>query len=135
MSLTLAEIRTGIKNTIKAGIGNEINVDDNGKRSPAPAIRLSLDETPSYFETMGARQIQSVRFKITLDPAGTDESAVIRLDTWLDSGSTATKSVVDALDDDLTLGGVAEHFDIEPGAYDDEAVVAEMYLIVHVRGD
>lgn len=135
MALTIRDVRAGIKATLSASLTREINIDENKAGRPSPVIRIALDDAPTYWGSFAPRRLQSVRFRLTIDPAGTDQSAVIRLDDLLSSGTGNGSSVVDALEADETLGGVADTFDLEPGGYDPDQVAADLLLTVHVRGD
>ena len=134
MALTLSTIREAIGAQLRANLSREINVDVDGAGSPAPVIRLELDVPPTYYESFGPpRQLQSVTFLVSLDPAGADQSAVRRLDDFLSSGTGNGSSVIDALDTDPTFGGVAMQFDYEPRDYDSINVTATFALTVHVQ--
>lgn len=133
--LTLADIRAAIKSRLEAGINRETNIAESGQQMPMPRIRLVLaaSDPIDYFTTMGPAGIARVRFDLVVEPAGTDKSAVVRLDDYLSVGTGNGSSVVDAILADRTLGGVvADCVLLGVSAYDPELVTATLPLEVRV---
>jgi hypothetical protein len=138
MSLTISTIRDAVKAQLNANLAGgpqrQVTIDAHGDGAPAPVIRLELDEPPRYHQTFGPpSQLQSVTFLVTIDPGNADGSAVRRLDDFLSAGIGNGESVIDALDADPTIGGVAMHFDFEPRDYDPVNVTASYALTIHVQ--
>lgn len=125
---TLSTIRAAIGAQLAANIDKGTNIDVDGKRSPAPAVRLVMDETPNFFGTFGPDGVCRCRFRLTIDPAGNDQAAVRRLDQYLSVGTGNSWSVVDALKVDDTFGGAVSGLEVAPGDYDAENVTADLLL-------
>jgi len=114
MSLTLSTIREAIGAQLRANLSREINVDVDRAGSPAPVIRLELQESDpiDYWLTMNGgtgNGVAEVRFDLIVDVANVDQSAVKRLDEFLSVGTGNGSSIIDALLSDVTLGGVVEN--------------------------
>jgi len=128
MAFTLSVIRTAIYDQLRANLDREVNVDVDGQGMPAPRVVLELDDPPAYFGTFGANGVARVRMRLTIDPGGVDQSAVIRLDDLLSVGTGNNSSVIDALMVDQTFGGVLQGFEFEPDEYDPDNVTASFIL-------
>lgn len=135
MSLTLADIRKAIGDQLRANIDREVSIDVDGEGKPAPVVRLELapSDPIDYWVTFGGNGIAGVRFKLIVDPAGVDRSAVIRLDEFLSVGTGNGSSVMDAIYTDPTFGGVLTAGTVcNLLAYDAVNVSATFALEVHV---
>jgi hypothetical protein len=128
MAFTLSTIRAAIKAQLTTNIGGEINVDVDGAGMPAPVIRFELTESPNYWGTFGPNGMCSVAGRFLIDPAGVDQSAVLRLDEFLSVGTGNGSSLVDAIYADVTFGNTISTLTIEPGDYDADNVTAELLV-------
>jgi hypothetical protein len=125
---SLATVRAAIGNQLRENLAEEVNVDVDGAGMSAPVVRLQMDRVPDYFGTYGPDGVAFCRFRVVLDPGGVDQSAVIRLDRMLDVGQGNGSSVIDALMVDQSFGGAVSGFTYEPGEYDADNVVAELFI-------
>ena len=125
---TLEEIREAIGAQLRENLDEETNVDIDGAGMPAPVVRLFMDQVPDYEGTFGPNGVCRCRFRLVIDPAGSDQSAVRRMDRYLSVGMGNGSSVIDALRVDQSFGGAVSGFTYEPGEYDPENVVAELIL-------
>ena len=132
-AFTLSTIRAAVKAQLVANLEREINVDVDGKGMPLPRIVFELTETPNYWETFGTDGLCSVAARFLIEPAGTDQSAVRRLDDFLSVGTSNGSSVLDAIYSDVTFGGSIDALTVAPGAYNAEAVTAELLVRFVVR--
>ena len=128
MAFTLSAVREAIGAQLRANLTNETNVDVDGAGMPAPVIRLVMDAPPDYFGTFGPDGVCECRFRLEIDPAGVDQSAVIRLDDYLSVGTGNGSSVIDALKADQSFGGAVSGMKYEPGEYDPINVTADLVL-------
>lgn len=130
--LTITEIREALRAQLKANLDAETNVDPHGVGLPYPCIRIVMDGIPTYTTSYGG--VAVVPFRLVIEPAGTDASAVERLDAYLSAGLGNNSSVVDAIYADKTLGGVARDVEIvaDEGTYDAENVSASLLIRVSV---
>lgn len=133
--LTLADVRAAIGAQLAANIEGQTNVDVDNEGKPAPVLRLSLapGDAIDYWQTFGSSGLAAVRFHLTIDPAGADQSATQRLDRYLSVGTGNGWSVVDALMSDKTLGGVADTMQVEMFDNDPLQVTATLLVTVHIR--
>ena len=132
MAFTLADIRTALKAQLEANLsGREQNIDVYNENMPPPSIVASLVETPTYTGSYSA--VALAKFVLTIRPGGTDGSAVARLDSYLDTGQGNNSSVVDALRGAGRLKDLALYVAIEPGAYDQENVTADLNVTIAVN--
>jgi hypothetical protein len=117
MALTLSTIREAIGAQLRAnltgGPQRQVNIDEFGDGKPAPVIRLELAPADpiDYWLTMTdstGNGVAEVRFDLIVDVANIDGGAVRRLDDFLSVGTGNGESIIDALLQDPTLGGVVE---------------------------
>jgi hypothetical protein len=129
--LTIGDIRTALHDQLRGYLDRETNIEDAGQDKPFPRIRIVLAGSPTYTTSYGGLAV--VPFRLIIEPAGVDESAVRRLDDYLSAGLGNNSSVVDALRlKGGDLAAVAQIVEIEPGDYDAETVSAELLVTVHV---
>ena len=128
MAFKLSTVREAIGAQLLANLDRETNVDIDGEGMPAPVVRLVMDAPPNYFGTFGPDGVCECRFRLEIDPAGVDQSAVIRLDDYLSVGTGNGSSVIDALKADQSFGGAVSGMRYEPGEYDSANVTADLLL-------
>lgn len=133
--LTLSEIRAAIGTQLRDNIDRQTNIDVDSEGKPAPVLRLFLQQSDpiDYWGTFGSTGIAEARFDLVIDPGNVDQSAVIRLDEYLSVGTGNTSSVIDALMEDVTLGGAVQTCRINSSQYDQENVTATLSLTVVCR--
>lgn len=128
MAFTLSTVREAIGAQLRANLDRETNVDIDGAGMPAPVVRLVMATPPDYFGTFGPDGVCYCEFRLEIDPAGVDQSAVIRLDDYLSVGTSNGSSVIDALKADPTFGGTVSGMKYVPGEYDSANVTADLLL-------
>lgn len=139
MSLTLIDICEAVGAQLRLNLTREINVDVDGEGLSAPVVRVELQPSDpiDYWLTMNGSTgngVAEVRFDLTVDAAGVDQSAVRRLYDYLSVGTGNGSSVIDALLADKTLGGVVETIHVSGvSEYDPINVTATLPLRVVCR--
>lgn len=114
MALDLAAQRDGIKTrlaTITGLIVHDVGVDTI---TPPAAVVLPDPERGIDYHQSHGKGLTTIPWQIVLLvardlPAASQDL----LDSYLGSGTGQTRSVFDALNGDVTLGGVAEHLIVE----------------------
>lgn len=114
MALDLMVIHTAAVGQIQANLELEINAYPVRVGAPAwPFVTIEGDpqEYISYYETFESTVVGAlcaVKADIVIAQAGRSEDAQAFLLDLLSAGTGKTSSVVDAINDDVTLGGVVD---------------------------
>ena len=111
--MDLQAIRTGIVATLKPLDGLTVYKSVPGSINAPAVVIHSGDDFITYHETMG-KNLCSIRLDLTVLVARVDDARALEaLDGYLSSGTGVTRSLIDALDADPTLGGSVDTFVVE----------------------